>query len=49
MKEFRFFFFIHGKNTQKIFKTNGFIRSDVIENLDDDGPEIIFYTKKLRA
>ncbi|KMP98429.1 acetyltransferase [Bacillus cereus] len=36
--------------TQKIFSsTNGFVRSGIVENLDEGDPEIIFYTKKLRV
>jgi len=34
---------------QKVFNANGFIRSGIVENLDEGDPEIIFYTKKLRA
>ncbi|AFU15440.1 GCN5-related N-acetyltransferase [Bacillus thuringiensis MC28] len=36
-------------NMQKVFKANGFMRSGIIENLDEDDPEIIFYIKKPRA
>ncbi|MFP3413613.1 GNAT family N-acetyltransferase [Bacillus sp. SIMBA_074] len=36
-------------NMQKVFKANGFMRSGMIENLDEDDPELIFYAKKLRA
>lgn len=32
-----------------VFHSNGFIRSGMIENLDEGDPEIIFYTKKLRV
>ncbi|NWK67640.1 GNAT family N-acetyltransferase [Bacillus paramycoides] len=37
------------ENMQKVFQVNGFIRSGMIENLDEGDPEFIFYTKKLRA
>ncbi|MEK7014364.1 GNAT family N-acetyltransferase [Bacillus sp. FSL R9-9410] len=37
------------ESMQKVFNANGFIRSGIIENLDKDDPEIIFYIKKLRA
>ncbi|MGR3775595.1 GNAT family N-acetyltransferase [Bacillus paramycoides] len=37
------------ENMQKVFQANGFIRSGMIENLDEGDPEFIFYTKKLRA
>ncbi|MED1411886.1 MULTISPECIES: GNAT family N-acetyltransferase [Bacillus] len=37
------------ENMQKVFQANGFIRSGIIENLDEGDPEFIFYTKKLRA
>ncbi|ACK91201.1 hypothetical protein bcere0016_45940 [Bacillus cereus 95/8201] len=50
--EFRFFSSTNESNEsmQKVFNANGFIRSGIIvENLDEDDPEIIFYTKKLRA
>ena len=30
---------------QKVFNANGFIRSGIVENLDEGDPEIIFYTK----
>lgn len=30
---------------QKVFNSNGFIRSGIVENLDEGDPEIIFYTK----
>ncbi|QWU47307.1 GNAT family N-acetyltransferase [Bacillus sp. NP247] len=36
-------------NMQKVFKANGFMRSGMIENLDEGDPEIIFHIKKLRA
>ncbi|MBJ8004650.1 GNAT family N-acetyltransferase [Bacillus cereus] len=36
-------------NMQKVFKANGFMRSGIIENLDEGDPEIIFHIKKLRA
>ncbi|MDI6533632.1 GNAT family N-acetyltransferase [Bacillus mycoides] len=36
-------------NMQKVFKANGFMRSGMIENLDEGDPELIFHTKKLRA
>ncbi|MGG0150528.1 N-acetyltransferase family protein [Bacillus mycoides] len=36
-------------NMQKVFKANGFMRSGMIENLDEDDPELIFHAKKLRA
>ncbi|MGY1464433.1 N-acetyltransferase family protein [Bacillus toyonensis] len=36
-------------NMQKVFKANGFMRSGIIENLDEGDPEIIFYIKKPRA
>ncbi|MCU5440364.1 hypothetical protein ABEW49_10895 [Bacillus anthracis] len=49
--EFRSFSSTNESNEsmQKVFNTNGFIRSGIVENLDEDDPEIIFYTKKLRA
>ncbi|HFK1766416.1 acetyltransferase [Bacillus wiedmannii] len=34
---------------QAVFNTNGFVRSGIVENLDEGDPEIIFYTKKLKA
>ena len=37
------------RSMQKVFSANGFIRSGIIENLDEGNPEIIFYIKKLRA
>ncbi|MDM5195770.1 GNAT family N-acetyltransferase [Bacillus hominis] len=37
------------RSMQKVFSANGFIRSGIIENLDEGDPEIIFYIKKLRA
>ncbi|MGG0302704.1 GNAT family N-acetyltransferase [Bacillus albus] len=37
------------ESMQKVFHSNGFIRSGMIENLDEGDPEIIFYTKKLRV
>ncbi|MGD6890581.1 GNAT family N-acetyltransferase [Bacillus mobilis] len=37
------------ESMQRVFNANGFIRSGIIENLDEGDPEIIFYTKKLRA
>ena len=37
------------KSMQKVFNANGFIRSGMIENLDEGDPEIIFHTKKLRV
>ncbi|MGH1287245.1 GNAT family N-acetyltransferase [Bacillus toyonensis] len=37
------------ESMQKVFSANGFIRSGIIKNLDEGDPEIIFYTKKLRA
>ncbi|HFJ9441543.1 MULTISPECIES: GNAT family N-acetyltransferase [Bacillus] len=37
------------ESMQKVFHSSGFIRSGMIENLDEGDPEIIFYTKKLRA
>jgi len=37
------------ENMQKVFQANGFIRSGMIENLDEGDPELIFYIKKLRA
>ncbi|PHB07908.1 GNAT family N-acetyltransferase [Bacillus wiedmannii] len=37
------------ESMQKVFNSNGFIRSGIVENLDEGDPEIIFYTKKLRA
>ncbi|WP_433772738.1 GNAT family N-acetyltransferase [Bacillus wiedmannii] len=37
------------RSMQKVFSANGFIRSGIIENLDEGDSEIIFYTKKLRA
>ncbi|MEK4914954.1 GNAT family N-acetyltransferase [Bacillus sp. FSL E2-8887] len=36
-------------NIQKVFKANGFMRSGMIENLDEGDPELIFHAKKLRA
>ncbi len=36
-------------NMQKVFKANGFMRSGIIENLDEGDPELIFHIKKLRA
>ncbi|MFA2806525.1 GNAT family N-acetyltransferase [Bacillus mycoides] len=36
-------------NMQKVFKANGFMRSGMIENLDEGDPELIFHAKKLRA
>jgi len=36
-------------HSPKVFNANGFIRSGIVENLDEGDPEIIFYTKKLRA
>ena len=37
------------ESMQKVFNSNGFIRSGIVENLDEGDPEIIFYTKKLRT
>ncbi|QWG30145.1 GNAT family N-acetyltransferase [Bacillus mycoides] len=37
------------ESMQKVFSANGFIRSGIVENLDEGDPEIIFYIKKLRA
>ncbi|MGG5739434.1 MULTISPECIES: GNAT family N-acetyltransferase [Bacillus cereus group] len=37
------------ESMQKVFKANGFIRSGIIENLDEGNPELIFHAKKLRA
>ncbi|KAB2457871.1 GNAT family N-acetyltransferase [Bacillus sp. CH126_4D] len=37
------------ESMQKVFNANGFIRSGMIENLDEGDPEMIFYTKKLRV
>jgi len=37
------------ESMQKVFKANGFIRSGIIENLDEGDPELIFHAKKLRA
>ncbi|MED0934016.1 GNAT family N-acetyltransferase [Bacillus mobilis] len=37
------------ESMQKVFNANGFIRSGIVENLDEGDPEIIFYTKKLRV
>lgn len=37
------------ESMQAVFNTNGFVRSGIVENLDEGDPEIIFYTKKLRA
>lgn len=31
---------------QQVFTSNGFIRSGIVENLDEGDPEIIFYTSK---
>ncbi|PEK95405.1 GNAT family N-acetyltransferase [Bacillus mycoides] len=36
-------------NMQKVFKANGFMRSGMIENLDEGDPDLIFHAKKLRA
>ncbi|MGE6311192.1 N-acetyltransferase family protein [Bacillus cereus] len=36
-------------NMQKVFKANGFMRSGIIENLDEGDSELIFHIKKLRA
>ena len=33
-------------NLQKVFNTNGFIQSGIIENLDDEDPEIIYFKSK---
>ena len=33
------------ESMQKVFNANGFIRSGIVENLDEGDPEIIFYTK----
>ena len=45
--EFRFFSSTNESNEsmQKVFNANGFIRSGIVENLDEADPEIIFYTK----
>lgn len=45
--EFRFFSSKNESNEsmQKVFNANGFIRSGIVENSDEDDPEIIFYTK----
>ncbi|WP_377864141.1 GNAT family N-acetyltransferase [Bacillus sp. R86525] len=37
------------ESMQTVFNANGFVRSGIVENLDEGDPEIIFYTKKLRA
>ncbi|PEA28080.1 N-acetyltransferase [Bacillus cereus] len=37
------------ESMQTVFNANGFVRSGMIENLDEGDPEIIFYTKKLRV
>ncbi|MGR5983053.1 hypothetical protein ACT7CN_17900 [Bacillus cereus] len=49
--EFRFFSSTNESNEsmQKVFNANGFIRSGIVENLDEDDPEIIFYTKKAQS
>ena len=45
-------YFLQRTNQMKVcksFNANGFIRSGIVENLDEGDPEIIFYYKKLRA
>ncbi|MBE5104689.1 GNAT family N-acetyltransferase [Bacillus thuringiensis] len=37
------------ESMQNVFRANGFIRSGIIENLDEGDPEFIFHIKKLRA
>jgi len=37
------------ESMQTVFNANGFVRSGIVENLDEGDPEIIFYTKKLRV
>ncbi|MEK4935016.1 MULTISPECIES: GNAT family N-acetyltransferase [Bacillus] len=37
------------ESMQKVFSANGFVRSGIIENLDEGDPELIFHIKKLRA
>ncbi|MBE7123344.1 GNAT family N-acetyltransferase [Bacillus cereus] len=37
------------ESMQKVFSANRFVRSGIIENLDEGDPEIIFHAKKLRA
>jgi ribosomal protein S18 acetylase RimI-like enzyme len=34
---------------QKVFELNGFIKSGIVENLDEGDPEIIFFCKKRRV
>jgi ribosomal protein S18 acetylase RimI-like enzyme len=33
-------------NMQKVFNTNGFIQSGIVENLDEGDPEIIYFKSK---
>ncbi|PFU45470.1 GNAT family N-acetyltransferase [Bacillus cereus] len=37
------------ESMQTVFNANGFVRSGIVENLDEGDPELIFHIKKLRA